>query len=530
MSSALYDDDDGVHSEQQAIYVPSVVVEPSVLTTTLRYRKEYQNQQKQQTSVTPINNYSYSKKQNTTTNDLLVHSHNRNKQLQHTVKKQEFYRLVYDFVSLILILIGLLWFTTSFFLAKRSMVQRSDCNEGIDMLQNEFNLTNTEIQTLIQSRSISNSSQTIRNGCWLDRKVDSIIILVVDALRFDFAYYNLPNSIGKRLQQQQELNTNNNIMETSEELGKNKTNANSSDNLKNHHHSRLFQFVADPPTVTMQRLKALTTGGLPTFADISSNFGGATVEEDTWINHLLRVQEQKQQQYLSRGLHQPTSAAFVGDDTWEDLFPKTFTVSYPYPSFNTRDLNTVDNGCLQHLPDLLKRLRHHSGGNNTTTNHTNKEMERENEFEVIVVHFLGVDHVGHTYGPHNKHMDEKLHQMDVALSKVLETVDNDPNSCHAVLIFGDHGMTPDGNHGGGTPEEINAALFVHTSTSGCSPLLDSAIFLEQSSSASGSTGSNSATNLQKNGLPSEWNVPNKEQFVAIHQIDLVPTISFLLGL
>ena len=29
----------------------------------------------------------------------------------------------------------------------------------------------------------------------------------------------------------------------------------------------LFRFIADPPTTTMQRLKGLTTGSLPTFVD-----------------------------------------------------------------------------------------------------------------------------------------------------------------------------------------------------------------------------------------------------------------------
>ena len=33
-------------------------------------------------------------------------------------------------------------------------------------------------------------------------------------------------------------------------------------------------------------------------------------------------------------------------------------------------------------------------------------------------------------------------------------------------LLGDHGMTEDGNHGGGTEDEINAALFAHFSP-GC---------------------------------------------------------------
>ncbi len=39
--------------------------------------------------------------------------------------------------------------------------------------------------------------------------------------------------------------------------------------LRNSTHARLYQFIADAPTVTMQRLKGLTSGGLPTFLDAS---------------------------------------------------------------------------------------------------------------------------------------------------------------------------------------------------------------------------------------------------------------------
>jgi hypothetical protein len=55
-----------------------------------------------------------------------------------------------------------------------------------------------------------------------------------------------------------------------------------------HRHSRLFRFVADAPTVTMQRLKGLTTGGLPTFIDIGSNFQSSAVQEDSWVSQLAR--------------------------------------------------------------------------------------------------------------------------------------------------------------------------------------------------------------------------------------------------
>jgi predicted AlkP superfamily pyrophosphatase or phosphodiesterase len=48
-----------------------------------------------------------------------------------------------------------------------------------------------------------------------------------------------------------------------------------------------------------------------------------------------------------------------------------------------------------------------------------------------------------TQGPHDKHMTEKLNQMDIVLSTTLEVLDTS-NKCHLALIFGDHGMTEDG--------------------------------------------------------------------------------------
>lgn len=381
-----------------------------------------------------------------------------------------------DVLAVLLVLAGLYWFAASFFLAKRSLVQTSACDEAAVLLRDQLGLTAAETDLLVQQGIIMPAADAAapqmnakhRRGCWMERRVDSVIILLVDALRFDFAYYNLPQSIGKRL------------TAAADQSSKNNNNGNKTSS------SRLFQFIADPPTVTMQRLKALTTGGLPTFADISANFGGATVPEDSWVKQLFETP------HASRGLQSPAKVGFVGDDTWEDLFPNYFTESYPYPSFNTRDLDTVDNGCLSRLPALLRKLR--TGG------------ASDAELEVVIVHFLGVDHVGHTYGPHNAHMDAKLGQMDAALHTVLDLLD-ESDHCHAALIFGDHGMTAEGNHGGGTPAETHAALFVHASPA-CGTLPVNTAPLERQA-------------------PSAWVA---HTFAAIHQIDLVPVLALLLGL
>ena len=45
-------------------------------------------------------------------------------------------------------------------------------------------------------------------------------------------------------------------------------------------------FIADAPTTTTQRLRALATGGPPTFFDISSSFSAAAVAEDNLLAQL----------------------------------------------------------------------------------------------------------------------------------------------------------------------------------------------------------------------------------------------------
>ena len=288
-------------------------------------------------------------------------------------------RPLIDLILPLISVAGLYWFSASFFLAKRSIPYGSKCDEADELLRQTLGLSQEEIAT--------NHAYDKSMGCWLERRVDSIVILLVDALRFDFALHELPLSVGSRLKQ---------------------SNGTTS--------TQLLQFVADPPTVTMQRLKGLTTGSLPTFADISGNFGGSSIDEDSWVHQL------KKAPFERRGLRFPSRCGFVGDDTWTDLFPTQFDISWPYPSFNTRDLDTVDNGCLKGLPILLNDLR--------TTG------QRQKELEVVVAHFLGVDHVGHTYGPHNRYMHEKLSQIDAAISTTLDIID-ESTKCHVAFVFGE---------------------------------------------------------------------------------------------
>lgn len=126
------------------------------------------------------------------------------------------------------------------------------------------------------------------------------------------------------------------------------------------------------------------------------------------------------------------------------LFPGYFdaNLSRPYESFLVEDLHTVDDGVYEHLVPLLKG-----------------KAEEEGEWDVIIAHFLGVDHVGHRFGPEHESMRGKLVQMDGVVREVMESVDDET----LLVVMGDHGMDENGNHGGEGVDEVRAALWLYSS-------------------------------------------------------------------
>lgn len=66
-------------------------------------------------------------------------------------------------------------------------------------------------------------------------------------------------------------------------------------------HSMLFPFIADAPTTTFQRIKALVTGSVPAFIEAGDNFGGIEIGEDNLVDQLV-----------GRG----RNVTLLGDETW----------------------------------------------------------------------------------------------------------------------------------------------------------------------------------------------------------------------
>lgn len=86
-----------------------------------------------------------------------------------------------------------------------------------------------------------------------------------------------------------------------------------------------FPFTANalPPTVTLPRIKALTTGSIPNFLDAILNIA----ESDT--SSTLAFQDT----WLSQAHLQGRKLVMYGDDTWIKLFPGVFHRSEGTSSF-----------------------------------------------------------------------------------------------------------------------------------------------------------------------------------------------------
>jgi ethanolaminephosphotransferase len=105
--------------------------------------------------------------------------------------------------------------------------------------------------------------------------------------------------------------------------------------LINTHRAIPFTALASAPTVTLPRLKALTTGAVPGFLDAILNIAesdqsSTLANQDNWIAQLARSPSQRTnaRKISKDGIKDSTiegrNIGFFGDDTWIKLFPGLF--------------------------------------------------------------------------------------------------------------------------------------------------------------------------------------------------------------
>lgn len=332
-------------------------------------------------------------------------------------------------------IVGLVLFTQGFLLTRTELdgTARCDSPRGATDID-------AALSTLVSRgrATPSNWSAVLatHGECTLPARFDRSLLFIVDALRYDFV---TPPLFASGNASDAELET----VITQLAGG-----VPAVQDLQAAHpgHTLLSHFAADPPTTTLQRLKALTTGVLPTFIDAGSNFGATEIGEDNLLAQ-LRVR---------RSVNGTSDAgmAFMGDDTWLSLFPDSFDPAwtFPYDSFHVEDLDTVDRGVQSHLHAFLDP--------------TAPRTTEAGNWSLLVAHQLGLDHAGHRYGPGHAEFSRKLKELDSQVRFVAENLPDDA----LMIFFGDHGMDAKGDHGGDGDLETAAAFFAYAKRPLTAPL------------------------------------------------------------
>ena len=335
-------------------------------------------------------------------------------------------------------LVAVLVFASGFLLTRVELTERSACGD--------FRVEDAR----------GDGGGDVGEGCWTGTPLNKMVVLIIDGARFDFASpASFAESDGANANFAKLLSIGE-ILERDDPSTR-----------------ELFRFVADPPTTTQQRLKGILTGGLPTFVDVSKSFGGADLTEDNLIA-----------QSAAAGRR----VALSGDDTWLELFHESHFAGgvEPFPSFNVKDLDTVDNGVRRHVA---------------------AKLAQPEQWDVLIGHFLGVDHAGHTFGAQSAGMRRKIEENDADIEAVVAAMASDEAFDRALLIvMGDHGMTTHGDHGGGTPEETDSFLFAYHPRAAAA-----------------------AADRPRGDARREDRAAGVFAFETMPQIDFAPTLSLLLG-
>lgn len=274
---------------------------------------------------------------------------------------------------------------------------------------------------------------------------DKLIVVVIDALRSDFLFQK--DSSGFDFVHE--------LLNSGEAWG--------------------YTAYSNPPTVTLPRLKGITTGSAPNFLDAILN----VAEDDTSSN--LKEQDSLLKQFHTNNY----KVNFFGDDTWLKLFPLEYFGEYEGTnSFFVSDFTEVDLNVTRHVP---------------------YQMDHQKEWDVLILHYLGLDHIGHKGGARSQFMAPKHKEMDSVIKQIYGKMSENT----LMVVLGDHGMNDLGNHGGSSSGETSAAMaFLSKKLKKHDP----------------------PTGQKESILPITDIDPNYKYLQEIEQIDIVPTLSVLFNL
>lgn len=127
---------------------------------------------------------------------------------------------------------------------------------------------------------------------------------------------------------------------------------------------------------------------------------------------------------------------FYGDHCWVPYFKSHFDEFQEFASADTRDVDSLDVA----VTALIR-----------------EQLEQGSNFKMLVSHIIGVDSSGHNYNSRSPHLERKLLDSEKLIKEIMEKMDDQTT----LIIFGDHGMTEDGNHGGNTDLELATVFFAY---------------------------------------------------------------------
>ena len=85
----------------------------------------------------------------------------------------------------------------------------------------------------------------------------------------------------------------------------------------------------------------------------------------------------------------------------------------------------------------------------------------------MILHYLGLDHIGHLEGPSSPLVGPKLIEMDQIIKRISKSIGDRNDDRVLFLICGDHGMSDQGSHGGASQEEVETPfIFIDNQMNG----------------------------------------------------------------
>jgi ethanolaminephosphotransferase len=250
----------------------------------------------------------------------------------------------------------------------------------------------------------------------------------------------------------------------------------------------------------MPRVKAITTGSIPSFLDVILNFAESDTSstlatQDTWLAQLKAKENGKLVMY--------------GDDTWLKLFPEFFERADGTSSFFV-SVSASTTPCKYNKKNGIvdfHREQDFTEVDNNVTRHVPGELLND-DWNAMIMHYLGLDHIGHKAGPKSPNMLPKQKEMDDIVQDIYTAIENEDHLANTLFVLcGDHGMNEGGNHGGSAPGETSPALVF------MSPKLTK---LTQSSEKKSPVGPKEGTEF--------------EYYRLVEQSDVAPTLAGLLGI